>query len=213
MNFSFGIITGGYNDDMLRIVVNSIRELNIENYEIIIVGNTNIKADINIPFDENIKPSWITKKKNIITNIANYENIVYLHDYIVFDKNWYAGYLSYGDNFSVCMNRIENLNGDRFRDWCVWEPSRLGNTGPGIISYDIDDISKHMYISGSYWVAKKSVMLEYPLDENLSWGYGEDVIWSKQVTAKYNFSMNTNSKVSLLKQKDLCVRDYRTNVW
>lgn len=208
INFSFGIITGGFNDHMLSIVVDSIRHLNIPNYEIIIVGNTNVKADINIPFDESSKPMWITKKKNIITNSAKYNNIVYLHDYIIFESNWYNGFKQFGDDFDVCMNIIENFDGSRFRDWCIWDPSRLGNPGPGLIPYSVSDLSKFMYISGSYWVAKKNIMLEFPLNESLIWGQGEDVIWSKQVSSKYNFTMNINSKVRLLKQKDICIPTY-----
>ena len=63
-------------------------------------------------------------------------------------------------------------------------------------------LSKYMYISGAYWVAKKEVMLEFPLDENLCWGEGEDVAWSKQVREKYTFSMNPYSTVRTLKFKD-----------
>lgn len=208
IDFSFGIITGGFNDHFLSIVVDSIRNLNLPNYEIIIVGNTNVKCDVNIPFDESSKQMWITKKKNIITNNAKYDNIVYLHDYVIFDRDWYNGYKLFGDNFDICMNVILNNDGSRFRDWCIWEPSRIGNSGPGLMPYDITDLSKFMYISGSYWVAKKQVMLDFPLDESLIWGQGEDVLWSKQVTSKYEFSINTNSVVRLLKQKDICIPTY-----
>jgi len=45
-------------------------------------------------------------------------------------------------------------------------------------------------------------MLEYPLNENLIWGKGEDVEWSIRIRRKYNFKMNQFSKVKLLKQKD-----------
>jgi hypothetical protein len=208
IDFTFGIITGGYNDSFLYRTVESIRNLKIPNYEIIIVGNSDVNGDINIYFDESQKNMWITKKKNIITNLAKYENIVYLHDYIIFDVEWYKGYLEYGDDFSVCMNIIENFDGSRFRDWCIWDISDYGNSGPGLIPYEIKHLSKFMYISGSYWVAKKQVMLEFPLDESLSWGQGEDVIWSKNVTTKYNFNMNVLSKVKLLKQKDICIPTY-----
>ena len=68
-----------------------------------------------------------------------------------------------------------------------------------LIPYDIIHLSKYMYISGAYWVAKKDVMLEFPLDENLIWGQGEDVLWSKQIREKYEFNMNTNSSVKLIK--------------
>ena len=56
-----------------------------------------------------------------------------------------------------------------------------------------------MYISGSYWVAKKQIMTEYPLDERLIWGHGEDVLWSKQVREKYEFNMNIHSSVKIMK--------------
>ena len=59
-----------------------------------------------------------------------------------------------------------------------------------------------MYISGTYWIAKKRVMEEFPLNENLFWGQGEDVEWSKSVTKKYNFSINPNSIVKLMGYKD-----------
>ncbi len=42
-------------------------------------------------------------------------------------------------------------------------------------------------------------MKEFPLNEGLSWGQGEDVLWSKQVREKYEFNMNTNSSVQIMK--------------
>ena len=42
-------------------------------------------------------------------------------------------------------------------------------------------------------------MLEFPLNESLAWGEGEDVLWSKQVRLKYSFDMNVNSTVKLMK--------------
>ena len=41
--------------------------------------------------------------------------------------------------------------------------------------------------------------MEFPLNENLTWGQGEDVLWSKQVREKYEFNMNTNSSVFIIK--------------
>lgn len=210
MNFTFGIITAGFNDNLLIKTVESIKKLGIPKYEIIIVGNTTVCADININFDESHKHMWITKKKNIITKTAKYENIVYLHDYIEFDINWYYGFVKFGNSFDVCMNKIHNIDGTRFRDWCMIETSeKINNPGHCLLPYNILDQSKHMYFSGSYWVAKKTVMVEYPLDETLSWGESEDVVWSKQVTEKYDFSMNTYSLVRLLKYKELYIDKWR----
>ena len=51
-------------------------------------------------------------------------------------------------------------------------------------------------------VAKQNVMKEFPLDENLVWGEGEDVEWSKRIREKYEFSFNKYSKVKLQKEKN-----------
>ena len=83
IEFSFGIITGGFNDHMLSIVVDSIRKLNIPKYEIIIVGNTNVKADVNIPFDESSKPMWITKRRTLL-QIQQNITILFIYTIILF---------------------------------------------------------------------------------------------------------------------------------
>jgi len=205
MDFTFGIITGGNNDTMINEIIDSIENENIPNYEILIVGNCGIERKNTkiLNFDESLKKAWITKKKNLITKESKYENIVYLHDYIKLNNGWYNGYLKSGNEFSIRMDKIINYNGERFRDWCIWPyndnkmDSFIG--GDCLIPYNIKHLSKYMYISGSYWVAKKSVMEEFPLNESLCWGQGEDVIWSKQVRERYNFNMNINSTVSIMK--------------
>lgn len=204
MNFTFGIITSPGTDVFIQQIVDSICEENIPQFEIIIIGGS-VSLDLGelrvIPFDENQKPMWITKKKNLVTENAKYENIVYLHDYIKLMPGWYDGFVQYGNNFEVCMTPILNADNTRFRDWTLWfndpNPDRRR-----LLPYSETNLSKHMYISGAYWVAKKSFMKEFPLDETLSWGESEDVKWSKQIREKYQFKINTNSKVKLLKMKD-----------
>lgn len=204
MDFTFGIITNG-NDDMINKIIDSVESQNIPNYEVIIVGNCNInrKNTTIIPFDESIKRGWITKKKNIITNLAKYENIVYMHDYIKLEDGWYEGQLKSGNDFKIRMDKILNQNGTRFRDWCIWPHN--GNQMDQIIDrdclipYDMIHLSKYMYISGSYWIGKKDVMTEFPLNEQLIWGHGEDVEWSKRIRLKYDFNMNPNSSVKIMK--------------
>ena len=207
MDFTFGIITNGSSDDFVEIVINSILSQNIPNFEIIVVGNSNVKAENTrvIPFDETQRPMWITKKKNIITNEAKFDNIVYLHDYVFLSKNWYDGFLKFGNDFDVCMTKILNRDGSRYRDWTLWafdvEPLGVKNK-EFLLPYDFTEFTKWMYISGAYWVCKKHIMKEFPLDENRMWGESEDVVWSKQVREKYTFYMNPESSVSLLKFKD-----------
>lgn len=209
MDFSFGIITDGSSDHNISLMIDSIERMNIPNYEIIIIGNSAIsrKNTTVVPFAEEVLQMWITHKKNLITKNAKYENIVYLHDYIIFNEYWYQGFLIHGNDFNVCMTKIINLDGSRFRDWVLWPHNNNDMdalTHPSLqclIPYEVRNLSKYMYISGSYWVAKKTLMEEFPLDESLVWGQGEDVEWSFRVRDKFDFSMNELSSVHLLKYK------------
>jgi hypothetical protein len=258
MNFTFGIITKfDINDqhssekkDMLAATIDSIRNLKIPNYEIIIVGckkedliigrydylfNMNdIKCII---FDDNyikniisnkqnskqsygigfVIPGWITKKKNLITQNAKYENIVFMHDYHMFDRNWYKEFLKFGNDWHVCMNAIKNIFGERARDWVGWDENNASIHRKNL-PYNFNDGSK-VYISGSYWVAKKALMIKEPLDEKfLAWGkilkedgtieqcqdskiIGEDVEWSKRIRDKYKIVLNYKSIVKHTRAK------------
>jgi hypothetical protein len=206
MDFTFGIITDGNNNDRLNVIIDSIENENIPNHEIIIVGGNKIDRNIkHVPFDESIKRMWITKKKNLITKNAIYENIVYMHDYIKLNEGWYNGYLEFGNNFNICMNKILDVRGERFRDWCLWCRDMLKFNIPQhemLIPYDMNHLTRFQYISGAYWVAKKFVMEQNPLQEYLSWGEGEDLEWSMRIRRNYNLSMNIMSSVSLLKERD-----------
>ena len=211
MNFTFGIITNGSNDGLVDIILNSIERQNIppENYEVIIVGNykgSGAKNTRTIPFDEGVKHAWITKKKNMITQEAKFDNVVYLHDYVMFTDGWYGGFKRFGNDFLACMNIITNSDNTRYRDWSLF-PMYPGVSSRGIyhnvlLPYNVSHLSAHQYFSGAYFVCKKHIMQEIPLNESLSWGEGEDVQWSEQYKSKYVFKMNALSTVKLLKYKD-----------
>jgi len=210
MNFTFGIIT--HDNKYIREMVDSIYRQNIPIFEIIIIGGSelDIYKDANIthiPFDETIKPMWITKKKNLITEHAKYENIVYLHDYIILLDDWYKGFLKYGDDFKICMTKMLTFDDQRYRDWHIgWSPI-INTTNEYLIPYDMTHLSKYMYISGAYWVAKKEIMEMYPLNEDLCWGQGEDAEWSNRYRIDNDYSINKHSTVKLLKYNIIVFRE------
>jgi len=218
MEFSFGIVTIKGNEKLLKQTIKSIEEQKIKDYEIIVVGGDEIttKNDkiYQIPFDETFHTGWLTKKKNIITKMSKYENIVYTHDYLKFEKNWYEGYLKFGNNFKVCMNKIVNKDGKRYRDWVLWphNDNKVWNeyfteTRECLIPYEISHLSKYMYISGAYWVAKADFMNKHQLDESLVYLDPEDVEWSQRVREETDFKMNLFSTVKLLRQKDVAFKE------
>ena len=66
MEFTFGIITSPKTETFVNEVINSIRNQNIESYEIIIIGGSDLEYGSDtkvVPFSENEKDNWITRKK------------------------------------------------------------------------------------------------------------------------------------------------------
>ena len=109
MNFTFGIITTPGSEEQIVSIIDSIDRNKIDDihhgFEIIIVGNIAIE-DLNVAnymkskvrifqFNESVKKAWITRKKNIITQNASFENIVYMHDYFYFSDDWYENMLAF----------------------------------------------------------------------------------------------------------------------
>jgi len=209
MDFTFGIVTDGKD---IQGIVDSIHSQNIPNYEIIVIGNTDVKGVIQIPFDET-KP--LTKKKNLIAQLAKYENIVLLHDYVKFSPGWYEGFLTFGNSFQVCVNKIVSIDGQRFRDHvlfkeCIPKIETLLPYGCEITPA----VSKLLYISGTYYVIKKKIALENPLDERLGWSQGEDVLFSQSLSKKgILIECNPFSTVTLTKEKDFWEKEMSSELY
>jgi hypothetical protein len=211
MEFTFGILTAGNNNGMIQTIVDSIRNQNIPNYEILIIGNCDISGnDIRLlPFDETIRHTWITKKKNILAQEANYENLVLLHDYVMFEENWYKGFLEFGNNFLFCTTQIKDNDGSRFIDYS-FHPFYVMCLDPRfekgcLLPYDFvpsRHANKLLYISGTYYIIKTSLARLLPLDEKKTWGQGEDMDLSFAIT-QLNIPIQCNkfSCVRFLKQK------------
>lgn len=208
MKFTFGIITTPNQEQRCYEIIKSIQHEGIPHYQIVVIGNSKISGPRveAFDFDESIKKAWITKKKNLITEKARFENIVYMHDYLTLVPGWFGGYVKFGDQFEICMNRIVNADGSRYRDWTLWveDVAKCGIDPSGrrfLLPYDVAHLSKYQYISGAYWVAKTAIMKEFPLDERCGWGQGEDVEWSCRIREKYSFKMNPFSTVRISKER------------
>ena len=195
MEFTFAISSNYKNISGLYEVICSIVSLGIDKYEIVIIGDgPNLYPEIiQIPFNETT-PGWITKKKNILAQHAKYENIVLMHDYFIFDIDWYNAYLQFGDDWDICSNTQQYIDGSRYAfDWVIWDHPTI----PRYSQIDKDDWSlvNNMYFSGSYIIAKKDVLLDNPFNETLLWGQEEDVEWSLRVRDRYKIVFNKDAIV------------------
>jgi len=198
MNFSFCITTDYSDINRLNEVMNSIHTLNIPYYEINVIGGMDSHEDgyyvSYIYFNENQKPGWITRKKNILANYSKYDNLVYLHDYYVFDKNWYNSYKKFGDDWDICSNQQLLSTGERhFTDWVTWDDPIFPRYTA--LPYDEWSRTKHMYVSGGYFLVKKHVAMNNPFNEELTHGQAEDVEWSLRVRDKYVMKCNGDAIV------------------
>lgn len=197
MKITFGIATDYSDERRLDEIVNSIRHLEIPHYEILMIGpgrEGQYGSVRYIPFDETIRPKWITRKKNILCQQAQYDIVVLMHDYYVFDLDWYRSFLSFGDNWDICSNQQLLITGKRhFTDWVIWDHPFI----PRYASLDYNEwgLTRYMYISGGFFLIKKAVALTYPFNENLVWGTAEDVEWSLGVRHTCKIVCNGNAIV------------------
>ncbi len=211
IGITFGVITCGdiSTNKNLQSQIDSILAMNIPTSQILIIGGENPTFSCHqidhIPFDETQQKMWITRKKNLITKHAKYDMIVYTHDYINFDRDWYSGifrFINENDTWDILLNPIINTDGSRFRDWVI-DPLRpqldeYGKIldGKVLLPYDIN-LAEIQYINGTYWIARKHVMIDTPLPEHLAWGASEDIVWSRMLKLglKYKLAFNCYSHV------------------
>lgn len=195
MEFTFGITT--CYDDLGRLsqVIDSIRDLNIPKYEILVMGN-----DDYLPLHDTTyinmgdESQFVTNKKNKVAQLAKYNNIVLIHDYYVFDNEWYNGFVNFGDDWDVCSNPQILINGRRhFTDWVIWDHPSLPRYS--MVDYDDWSITKYMYQSGGYLLVKKNFLLNIPFKQDMLWGTAEDVEWSLRMRDHANWKCNKNSIV------------------
>lgn len=215
MKWTFGIITDGVNNiDWQDTIVKSIVDQGIDddNYEIIYcTENRDFNVDkwkdicknISVIYIENLKKGWITKKKNEIAKRAKFENLCLLHDYMYLEGGWYGGFVEFGEDWDICMNKVLQIDGWRYFDWCSADHPDYWH---GCMPYEVKD-TQFMYVSGAYFCVKKKFFLENPLDENLLHGQNEDGVWSKSISSFWNLKMNEKSTVRLLKDKSSAARN------
>ena len=200
IQWTFGIVTGFEDYQRLDEILKSIRALSIPEYEIILIGGGNSEfvvfaEDVRvIDFDESQKPKWITRKKNILVNEAKYDNIVLMHDYHVFDKDWYENFKYFGTEWDICSCPQYLITGARNpMDWSLWD--KPGHGRAWSLNYDDWSQTQYMYISGGFFIVKKHVLQQEPLDESRGWNEEEDVEWSMRVRNKYVMKCNSGSVV------------------
>lgn len=168
MDLSFIIITNGKKPLELSYQIKSIQDQNIQNYEIIIVGNINNidhtdNKNIHLINDEyNANRGSLGGLRNKACSMAKYENLVISDDDMLFTTNWYDQ-LSKNLNFEILTTCIRNPDGTRFWDnACYQSPIR------GHINLNYNEVDDYLYMSGGQsWLIKKNLWEKVKWDEEL----------------------------------------------
>ena len=213
---SFIIVTCGTNDHNVQPIVDSIQNLNIPNFEIIIVGgqSTTLKGTnlVHVPFDETLKHrAWITKKKNLGVQHSKYDTVVIQHDYYIFDPDWYEEYVKFGEDWDICIPvtyHSAEQGSIRANGW------RIHGRAPGYpelpecmcVPSDIDCFVPYMTLPGGLWIAKKWVMLAEPLNDNMVHGDPEDAEWSSRVVPGWMGKQDDNVRFRIVSNSKCVTR-------
>jgi len=173
--WSFGIITNGKKNEWVEKQIKAIKSQKISHYEIIVCGTYFNRKEKNfryIPFNEKDDLGWITKKKNLICEVAKYENLCIMHDRIILDENWHKGMKKYGNYFEVLSCNIHNNLGERCGDWITYGNWFGKFPIIGLLGYKDND--KYGYLDGALYILKKSSWEKEKWDEKLFWNQSED---------------------------------------
>jgi len=191
MSWTFAITTDYSDPFMIVEMVHSINNLRLPSteFECLVIGPAQHYIEARrvsgfryIPFQE-IKPGWVTRKKNILCQEALFENVLLMHDYFIFDPDWANQMALLNDEWDIvsCQQRL--ITGKRhFTDWVMWDHPLI----PRYTAIDYNDwsMTKYQYISGGFFGVKRSFALQNPFNENMLWGQAEDVEWSMRVRNK-----------------------------
>jgi len=216
VSICFAFITNGNSDNFLEQGIESVLKQSLPDCEIMVVGNTSLKHPkvTFIPFDESLRKSWITRKKNLVAETSQKEVLVIMHDYFALTEEWTQQKVQnlLDASWDVAVTSILNPDGSRYRDWLLWPFSHrflrtpfvytLGN----LLPYRVNDLTDFMYINGSLMIVRRKYLLDNPLDESRGWGEGEDVEWSIRLRDRWNLKFFSSLAISCLKQKDTAFR-------
>lgn len=184
--WSFGIITNGKKNEQVQKLISSIITQNIPNYEIIICGSFKYENKEKFPIisiddvllDDEIRAP-ITIKKNKIADVAQYQNLMILHDRYLLPDDWYQKMKNYGNYFDLLTMPNIGPNGGNVNDWGehLGKPSQIYREVFHLLSHK--KWSNGWYSQGGLLIIKKELYNQNRLDERLFWGELEDIQFSQ----------------------------------
>ncbi|CAD5962153.1 UDP-N-acetylglucosamine--peptide N-acetylglucosaminyltransferase [Planktothrix tepida] len=205
VKISFGIKTNRKNEFKTIAVIFSIlsQNINSENFEILITGDTDFKYIPETIFKsykirlikdiESANNGKLATMLNTIVREARYDYVCSCDDDIIFTDGWYQKlciFLKNNPSSKIISFPIKNTDGSRFWDWAYNDSqsgSQLANLG---------EKSNQVYVTGGMVVLHKQVWQTVKWDDSKGFYQKEDVDWSERVRkAGYTIEFCTHASV------------------
>ncbi len=189
--FEFALITDGRRPDkVIRFIDSVARVHGIDNigWSVAICGpavfgETLDRRNGRVRFieesDQHSTKGWITRKKNLIVETTQAENLLIAHDRYEVPVSFLDQLFEFGADFSVITPAQMDTSGKRFPDW-VAIGSQWSWTPCAMLQYG--DYSPYGYVNGGVIISKRRVLTDTPWSELLFWNQGEDVELTRNMT-------------------------------
>jgi hypothetical protein len=210
---SFGICTGYENAEHLIKCVDSIRKQaqDLDDYQILVIGPEapeQIIEELDAPdiefieFNEATRPLWITRKKNLLAQKADFDRLCIMHDYMWLSPDWAKKLWEFEawNHWNVLAFPQQRADGGRF--WYDWSGFRGARELDDRQFYDYKDWDHNdeVYISGNIFCVHRMLLNEHPFNENLGHMQEEDLEWSRRIAPYVHFKCAYGSLVSHQKE-------------
>ena len=185
---TFGIVTSGKNNENLERLIRSLDILRNDSrikIEIIVCGPedfilpSNLTSSVDTYLVEpmaHLDLPMTNLKKNLIAKHAKFQNLIISHDRYVFSAAVVDNLLEFGGDFDVCTFEAVDENNNSFPQWVSYSHQWKNS-----LHLDSDSFESNVYLNGGIFLVKKDLMLKYPINPLLFWGYGEDIEWSRRM--------------------------------
>lgn len=179
---SFIVITGGNRQNLIALIVQSIRKQRIPKYEILICGNCEGLSfdgeDVTlIPCPDLAAQGRLGAMRNCGAARARYETLVFLDDDCLLDSEWYANLLKGPDRFDVLTMQVRMPDGTRYWD----RVTKASQRGQMILCEGEED--NNIYATGGASLMRAEVARMVRWNDHLKVGEEEDIDFSRRCQA------------------------------
>lgn len=154
--------------------------------EIIVCGDSEPFANdkiIVVDQKESAHNGKLALLRNKAAEVAKYNILLFVDDDFIFPPNWFSQLFKYTkeNEWSVLTTRILLPDGSRFWDRAQISPHKL-------LDYNHNPNDPNLYITGGFWLIKRSLYDVEPWDSNLG-------IYATSNGAKYNEDVDLSIKM------------------